>query len=258
MIRRECDLIIKKPEVKFNPYVIYACLTSNAYYMKSKHLFSIILFIIYIQGYFVKKELLEEPFFGLSDLYLDKYNNFVINSNFFILGIVIYISNYIYYFFYRISCFKIILLTSLIITTILFFLYHFIIYETNDFPVDLSQYNFKTFDIPHIRKDNDNNKGLILLFFIQFFLNGITFYINILFIKLSKTMYRCTFFSINNILFLASIGFGDMIMFQIKHYFILISSLNFVGIIAVIFLGEFRNIPFIINDLKQNKGNIKK
>ena len=257
-IRRECDLIIKKPEVKFNPYVIYACLTSNAYYMKSKHLFSIILFIIYIQGYFVKKELLEEPFFGLSDLYLDKHNNFVINSNFFILGIVIYISNYIYYFFYRISCFKIILLTSLIIITILFFLYHFIIYETNDFPVDLSEYNFKTFDIPNIRKDNNNNKGLILLFFIQFFLNGITFYINILFIKLSKTMYRCTFFSINNILFLASIGFGDMIIFQIKHYFILISSLNFVGIIAVIFLGEFRNIPFIINDLKQNKGNIKK
>ena len=257
-IRRNSDLIIKKSETKFNPYVIYACLSSNAYFMKSKYLFAILLFIIYIQEYFVKKELLEEPFFGLSDLYIDKHNNFIINSNFFILGIVIYISNYTYYFFYRISCFKIILFTSLIIITILFYLYHFIIYETDDFPVDLSQFNFKTFDISHIRNNNYNYKVYILLFFIQFFLNGITFYINILFIKLSKTMYRCTFFAFNNILFLVSMGFGDMIIFQIKHYFILVSSLNFVGIVVSIFLGEFRNIPFIINDLKQNKYNNKK
>ena len=46
-------------------------------------------------------------------------------------------------------------------------------------------------------------------------------------------------------------GFGDMLIFQVKHYFILVGSLNFIGIVVVIFLGEFKNIPFIINDLKK-------
>ena len=247
-IKRNCEFVIKKSEVKINPIIIYICIKSNSLYIKSKFLFLIMLFIIYFQGYFVEKELLEMPFFGLSDLYLDIHNNIIINSNFLVLLIVLCLSNYTYYFFYRIACLKLILFTSLIIITCLFFLYHFIVYENDDFPVDLNQYNFRTFDIPHIRENN--YKTNILLFFIQLFLNGITFYINIFFLKISKTLYRCTFLGINNIVFFVSFVFADMVIFQIKHYFILIGSLNFVGIVVAIFLSEHTNIPFIINDLK--------
>ena len=248
-IRRNREFIIKKIDVKINPFIIYSCIKSNSQYNNSKYLFLIILFIIYFQEYLVERELVEEPFFGLSDLYFEFGNNIVVNSNFFILIIVIYFSNYIFYLFYRISCVKIILFFSIIIITFLFILYHFIFDESYEFPVYLNQYNFKTFQIPHIRENK--YKSHILLFFIVFFLNGITFYINLIFIKISKTLYRCTFFRINTILFLAGMGFGDMLIFQVKHYFILVGSLNFIGIVVVIFLGEFKNIPFIINDLKK-------
>ena len=254
-IKRRCEFIIKKSEMKINPFIIITCLKSNTSFMKSRYLFLIMLFMIYTQEYFVEKEILEEPFFGISDLYFDRHNNIIINSNFFILVIVIYLSNITFYFFYRISCFNLILFTSLIIITFLFFLYHFIAYQNEDLPVNLSQFNFKTFDIPHIRENN--NKAHILLFIIQFFLNGIKFYINILFLKISNTLYRCTFLGINSLLYIISISFGDIIIFQIKHFFILIGSINFFGIIVAIFLGEFRNITFIINDLKNIKKGIK-
>ena len=255
-IKRNCQFIIKTSEAKFNPFIIYLCLKSNRAFMDSRYLLLIIMFIIYSQEYFIEREILEIPFFGLSDLYFDKNNNIIINSNFFALGIVIFISNYIYYFFYRISYFNSVLIFSLMITTILFFIYHYINYALEDFPADLSQFNFVMSDIPHI-KDN-NYKTHILLFFIEFFFNGISFYINILIIKLSKTLYRCTFFAINTILFLASMGLGDIIIFQIKRYFFLVGSLNFVSILTVIFLGEFKNIANLINDLKRSVYKEKK
>ena len=248
-IKRNSLFIIKKSEVKFNPYIIHTCLKSNRLFMNSKYLLFILLFIIYFQEYFVEKEILEIPFFKLSDLYFDINNNILINSNFLILGIILFMSNYFYYFFYRISSFYFVLNFSLIIITVLFIIYHYIVYISDDFPVDLSQFSFASFDLPHIR--DNNYKTHIILIFIEFFLNGIIFYINILLIKLSKTLYRCTFFGINSILFLASIGIGDIIMFQIKRYFFLIGSLNLIGIFCVIFLGEFKNIRYLINDLKQ-------
>ena len=248
-IRRNCEFIIKKDDVKANPYIIYSCLKSNFQFQKSRHLFFIILFIIYFQEYLVERELAEEPFFGLSDLFIEPGNNIIINSNYLLLGIVIFASNYIYYIFYRINCLKLSLFISLIMITFLFMLYHLIFDESYEFPVYLNQYNFKTFQIPHIRENK--YKSHILLYLIVFFLNGITFYMNIIFFKLSKTLYRCTFFGINSILFLAGMGFGDLLIFEVKHYFFLVGSLNFVGIVVVMFLGEFKNIPFIINDLKK-------
>ena len=53
-------------------------------------------------------------------------------------------------------------------------------------------------------------------------------------------------------------GFGDLLIFEVKHYFLLVGSLNFIGIVVVMFLGEFNNIPFIINDLKKINVKYKK
>lgn len=255
-IKRNSILIIKKYEIKFNPLILYSCINANAELMNSKYLIIIILFILYLQEYFIEKEILEIPFVGLSDFYINKDDNFIINSNLFILGIIIYLSNYFYYFFYRISCFKMILYISIIIILILLIFHYFITYKSDDFPVDLSEFNFPMLELPYTRTTNYIIN--INIFLIQFFFNGLTFYINILLLKLSKTLYRCFFLGMSTFLFLFSIAFGDCLIFQIKHCFFLLGSLNLVGIVIVGFLGEFKNIPYIINDLKQNINKDKK
>ena len=248
-IKRNSELILKKYEIKFNPLIIYSSITANADLIKSKYLLIITLFIIYLQGYFIEKEILEIPFVGLSDFYISKKDNFIINSNLFLLGIVTYLSNYFYYFFYRISCFKMILYISMIIISILLIVHYFITYNSEDSHVDLSEFNFSMLEIPYTRTRNYLRNTNIFL--IYFFLNGLTFYINIILLKLSKTLYRCSLFGLNTFLFLFSMAFGDCLLFQIKHYFFFLGSLNLVAIVFVAFLGEFKNISYIINDLKR-------
>ena len=249
-IRRNSTYIIKKEEVKINPLIIYASITANRVFIKLKQLMVIILIIIYAQVFFVEKELIEIPFFDLSDLYFESSNNIILNSNYFMLAIVTFISNYFFYFNYRISCFKFIFYFSLIVVTFLLVLYHYISYGKNDFPLDINQSNFNMLE-NHYKLER--NYGLvIILFFIHFFLNGVNFFINLLVLKLTKTLYRCTLFGINTSLALLSFAFGEALNFQIEHYFLLIAALNLIGIVSEFYFGEIENIPNIINDLKQN------
>ena len=256
-IRRNSCYIIKKNEIKFNPFIIYSCITANRVFFRLKYLMIIILIIIYAQVFFLEKELAEMPFFSLSDLFFDSSNNIFINSNFFILAIVTFISNYFFYLCYRISCFKYLFYFSLILVTFLLILYHMMTTDSNDFPIDLNQINFNMLEYGD--KLNISGKQNILLLFIHFFLNGVNFYINILVIKITKTLYRCSLFSINTILALLSFTFGESLNYQIKHYFFLIGALNLIGIVSEFYFGELKGIPNIINDLKQsvNKENNK-
>ena len=256
-IRRNSTFIIKKDEVKNNPLIIYTCRSSNRVFNKLKYLMFIILIIIYAQVFFVEKELVDIPFFSLSDLNFGIGNNYILNSNYLLLGIVTFISNYFYYLCYRISCFKVIFYFSLITVTILLITYHFVSYNQEDFPLDINQSNFNMLE-RHYKNNRSSNLN-ILLFFIHFFLNGVNFYINILVIKITKTMYRCTLFGINTILALLSLTFGEALNLQIENYFLLIGSLNLIGIVSEFYFGEIKTIPNIVNDLKQNinRENIK-
>ena len=249
-IRRNSTFIIKKDEVKLNPFIIYTCISSNRVYNKLKYLMVIILIIIYAQVFFVEKELVDIPFFSLSDLNFGIGYNYILNSNYLLLGIVTFISNYFYYLCYRISCFKVIFYFSLITVTILFITYHFLSYNQVDFPLDINQSNFNMLE-RHYKNNRSSNLN-ILLFFIYFFLNGVNFYINILVIKITKTMYRCTLFGINTILALLSLTFGEALNLQIENYFLLIGSLNLIGIVSEFYFGEIKSIPNIVNDLKQS------
>jgi len=249
-IRRNSSFIIKKDEVKINPLLIFTSISSNMVFNKLKYLMTIILIIIYAQVFFVEKELVDIPFFSLPDLILGVGYNCILNSNYLILGIVTFISNYFYYLCYRISCFKAIFYFSLIIVTILLIIYHFVSYKQIDFPLDINQSNFNMLEnhYKNIRSSNLN----ILLFFIHFFLNGVNFYINILAIKLTKTIYRCTLFGLNTSLALLALTFGETLNLQIENYFFLIGSLNLIGIVSEFYFGEMKNIPNIVNDLKQS------
>ena len=255
-IRRNCEVVIKKEEIRVNPIIIYTCLNSNRVFNKSKFLFLMLLTIIYSQIHFIEKELVDVPFLKLTDLYFNIHNNFIINSNYFILMIITSISNLLFYMFYRINCFKMILFFSLIFVTILFILYHFLTNTTEEYPIDMNQISFSMVDQYFKMKRKVNSNALILV--IYFFMNGINFYINLLIIKLTKTIYRCTLFGFNSCLALLSLAFGESLSYQIDNYFFLIGSLNIVGIVAILYFGELKTIPYIVNDLKQNMQREKK
>ena len=256
-IRRNSTFIIKNEEVVFNPLIIYTTFAANRTFNKLKYLMIIILIIIYCQVFFVEKELVDVSFFGKSDLYIDLDNNYIINSNYFIIAIVTFVSHYFYYLCYRISCFKHILYASLIIVTILMIIYYYLTGDLDDYPLDINQTGFNMLEHYYkLEKDKSTN---ILLFFIYFFLNGINFCINILAVKLTNTLYRCSMLGINTILSLLSMAFGQAINFQIQNYFLLIGGLNTIGLVSQFYFGELKGIPNIINDLKQdiNKDNDK-
>ena len=249
-IRRNCEVIIRKNEVQTNPLIIYTCLSSNRVFNKSKYLFLMLLIIIYTQVHFVEKELVDAPFFKLSDLYIDKYNCYIINSHYFILLIITCCSNFLYYMFHRINCFKIVLFISLTIVTMLLLLYYYLSDDQNVFPLDLNESNFNM--VEQNKKYRRQNNTNVLILIIHFLLNGINFYINLLILKLSKTIYRCSLFGINSFISLLAFAFGESLNFQIEHNFFLIGSLNIVGIFVALYFGELKVIPYIINDVKQN------
>ena len=248
--RRNSSFIIKKEEVKFNPLIILTSLSANRVFNRLKFLLLIILFIIYIQIFFVERELVEVPFLKLSDLYMDIHNNYIINSNYFILMIVALISNFFYYICYRISCFKLVFYPSLILLTIFLGLYHFLTGSSPIIPVNLNFANFKMQDFNSRRKLPDNITTV--LFLIYFFLIGINFYMNILVTKITKTLYRGYLFGINSLLEVLAFAFGETLKYQINNCFLLIAGLNTIGIVSELYLGELKGIPNIINDLKQN------
>jgi hypothetical protein len=254
-IRRNSNFIIKKEEVKFNPLIVYTSISANRVFNKLKYLMAIILIIIYAQVFFIEKEIIDIPFFNIKDLYIDIHNNYIINSYYFFLAIVTFISNYLFYWCHRISLFKMTFYFSLIIVTIFFILYHFITIDGNIYPLDINQTNFHMLET-HFKKTRKSNTSILLLF-IHFFLNGINFYINLLVIKITKTLYRCSLFGINTCLALLSFAFGEALNFQIDNYFLLIGALNLIGIVSEFYFGELKGIPNIINDLKQdiNKDN---
>ena len=234
-IRRNSSFIIKKAEVKFNPLIIYSSISANRVFNKLKALMSIILIIIYVQVFFFEKGIVDLPFFSTKDLYIDIHNNYIINSYYFILALITLASNYIFQWCYRISLFKMTFYSSLIFVTILFILYHFIAIYERDFPLDINQTNFNMLDIHH-KKNRVHNSSTHLLF-IHFFLNGINFYINLLVIKLTKTLYRCTLFGIDTCLSLLAFACGEVIDYQIDNYYFLIGSLNLICIISELFFG---------------------
>ena len=255
-IRRNCEVIIKRREIQINPIITISCISSNRIFNKSKFLFLMLLMIIFCQVHFVEKELINSPFLQISDLYFGFKNNFIINSNYFILLITSFFSNIIYYLFYRINCFKIILFLSLIFVTIFFILYYYISDDSEDFPLNLNSVNFSMLE--QYNKTRLKHNANILILMIYFLLNGIQFYINILILKISRTIYRCTLFGIISLLSLSAFSFGEALNYQIKNYFFLIGSLNIVGIVVTLFFGELKTLPYIINDLKQNPQRGKK
>ena len=247
-IKRDTDFIIKYNDVQSNPLIIFICLYSNRTIMNSKFLILIVLILLYIVMDLLEKELLETPFFSIKDLYIDMYNNFIINSVFFLLGLFNIASNFFFYAFYRINCFKTIIVGSLVYVTMALFVYHMLTSDGGDTPIDLNQYNFSMLSIYH--KDKISKNFILLLFTIYFVLNGVNFYVYLLILKISKTIYRCTYFSIHSISLIIALVISECIHYQMEHFFMFLCVLNLLCLLTFAFLSEFKELLYVINDLK--------
>ena len=247
-IKRDTDFIIKLNDVKSNPSIIFVCLFSNRTFIDSKILILIILILLYILMDLLEKELLETPYFSINDLFIDINHNFILNSVFFFYAIINLASNFFFYAFYRINCFKTIIVGSLIYITIMFLTYYIITNDSEDTPLDLNQYNFSMLKIYH--KNKTSRTYLLLLFTVYFALNGVLFYVYLLILKVSKTLYRCTYFSIHSISLIVAMVISECIHYQMEHYYLFLCVLNLLCLLTFAFLSEFKELLYVINDLK--------
>jgi len=247
-IKRDTDFIIKLDDVKSNLMIIIICLLSNRSLMTSKYLILIVLILLYILMNLLQKELVESPYFSTSDLYLGFDNNFIFNSTFTLLLIINLASNYFFYIFYRINCFKTIIYCSLIYISLALLTYHVFTIKGEDTPLDLNQYNFSMLGIYH--KDKISKNLLFLLLSIYFCLNGVNFYIYLLILKISKTIYRCTYFSIHSISLICAFVISESVHGQMSHHFLFLCVLDLLCLITFSFLSDFKELLYVINDLK--------
>ena len=247
-IKRRTEFVIKLSEMQHNPILILTCLNSNRTFQNSRYLLIIVVMLLYLQLFLVEKEMAEGPFFTMKDLVIRIDKNIIINSNFLYMIIVLYISNYGYYALYRISCFKSVIVFSLIIVCICFISYHFCISGIDETPIDLNQYNFNMFDV--YQRDKYPKSAIALLLITYFFLNGVIMYINLLMIKISRTIYRGVYCAIQNISVFIAFALSEAIHWQMTNYYLFLSGVCVLCLLTFAFLSEFKELPYLINDLK--------
>ena len=247
-IKRNIDFVIKLKDVNSNPLIIITSLFSNRTFKDSKMLILIILILLYIEMDLFQKQLLEPPFFTIKDLYMHPSSNIILNSVFFIYILINIISNYFFYAFYRISCFKTIIYISLLFVSIFLAAYHFVTTDLDENPIDLNEYNFSMLSI--YQRDKKSIMCGIFMFSIYFALNGVIFYVYLLILKLTKTIYRCTFFSIHSLSLIVAMVISESIHYQMENFFLFLSVLNLLCLLTFNFLSEFKELLYIMNDLK--------
>jgi len=247
-IKRNIDFVIKLNDVKSNPLIIVTSLFSNRTFKDSKMLILIILILLYIVMDLFQKQLLEPPFFTIKDLYFHTNSNFILNSVFFIYILINIASNYFFYAFYRISCFKTIIFISLLFISLFLLVYHFVTVDLDENPIDLNEYNFSMLSI--YQRDKKSIMCGIFMFSIYFALNGVIFFVYLLILKISKTIYRCTFFSIHSLSLIVAMVISECIHYQMENFFLFLSVLNLLCLLTFTFLSEFKELLYIMNDLK--------
>ena len=247
-IKRDTDFIIRLKNIRSNPLIIITCLFSNRTFNNSKMLILIVLILLYVTMNLIQKEFLETPYFTQKDLYINYGNNILINSVFFFLAIINYLSNYFFYGLYRINCFKTVIIISLIYNIFALLLYHFITTNEKISPIYFNQYNPNM--LYAFNQEHFSYSYIIILLSVYFLLNGVNFYVYLLILKISKTIYRCSYFSIHSIALIIAFIITECFHIIMNHYFLFLSVLNILCLISFTFLSDFKELLFVVNDLK--------
>ena len=91
---------------------------------------------------------------------------------------------------------------------------------------------------------------LVILLSVYFLLNGVNFYVYLLILKISKTIYRCSYFSIHSIALIIAFVVTECVHIIMNHYFLFLSVLNILCLITFMFLSDFKELLLVVNDLK--------
>ena len=122
--------------------------------------------------------------------------------------------------------------------------------------MNFNKYNF--YFISYFLRDMRSRLNLFFLFFTYFFLNGVIFYVYLLTIKISKTIHRCTIFSFHSIALIIANVISEYIYYYSENYFLFLGILNLLCLITFFFLSEFKELIYLMNDLKINSFGIRK
>ena len=247
-IKRKNEFIIKLEDIKSYQLLVVISLWANYLFINSKYLLLIILILLSVIMDLFLKEIIEPPFLSMNDFYFGIEFNYIINSIFFIYLIVNISSNFFHYLFYRIEYFKKVIYISQLVISATLILYYILITHEDETPMDLNEYNpnMTTFFLRDIRKKT----LLLLLFIIYFSLNGVIFYVNLIILKISKTIHRCTLLSLHSIALIIAMIITELIYFYMEFYFLFLAILNLFCLLIFIFLDEFSEIIHTVNDLK--------
>ena len=93
-------------------------------------------------------------------------------------------------------------------------------------------------------------KTIAILLLAYFFLNGVIMYINLLMIKISRTIYRGIYCAIQNLSVFVAFALSEAIHWQMDNYYLFLSLTNLLCLLTLSFLSEFKELPYLINDLK--------
>ena len=250
-INRNIDIIIRKKDIMKYPYLIFTCLISNPKLQNSKITLMQTLILVFLVDNLLRSECLTISFFGKRELFFGKnYDNYLINSNFFLYSLTLLVSNHLYYCLFRIISFKGVILVSLILISFFSILYHILTYISEPSSIDLNRYNYGMF--LQFQEESANDKNVTLIFFSHFFMNGITFLMSLVILKYTTTLYRGTLMGMMDGVKVLTFLLSSLIKEEMEYSMLFTGVMNLIGIFTIFFLDDLKEQPNIINDLKKN------
>ena len=250
-ISRNIDIIIRKKEIMKYPYLIFICLISNPKLQNSKITLMQTLILVFLVDNLLRSECLTLSFLGKKELFFGKnYDNYIINSNFFIYSLTLLASNNLYYCLFRIISFKGVILVSLILISFFSILYHILTYISDPSSIDLNRYNYGM--LLQYQEESSNNKNVTLIFLSHFFMNGITFLMSLVILKYTNTLYRGTIMGIMDGVKVLTFLLSSLIKEEMEYSMLFTGVMNLIGIFTIFFLDDLKEQPNIINDMKKN------
>lgn len=249
LIRRNSEFIIKREEIIQYPFIILTCLHSNRIIQNTKTILIQVSLLIFLVSNLINRECMSLSFFHESMLKISRKQNFIINTPFFYMLIIMFIGNFLFSGLYRITNFKNVMIFSLMVISFLAILYHFLTAEIVNDPIDLNKYNTGMSEI--FQEENDSRKLYGFVIVMKVLSSGVLLLLHVLILKYSRTLYRCTLLGVFNIADLASFALSEGIKVEMNHTMLFVGVMNFLGIITILFVNEAVDESYIVNDIKK-------
>ena len=249
-IRRNIDIIIRKKEIMKYPYLIFTCIRSNRMLQNSKITLIQTLIIVFLIDNLLRAECFTISFFGKKELFFGKnFNNYIINSNFFIYFLILLASNQIYFCLFRLISFKGTIVFSLVLISFFSILHHILTYSADTSSMNLNRYNYGMYLL--YQEEVNNTKYVPLIFLTHFFMNGISFLMQLVILKYTRTLYRGTLMGLFEVTKVLTFLLSTLIKEEMEYSMLFTGIMNLIGIFTIFFLDELKEQPYIINDMKK-------